>query len=104
MSLSDYVGPHEGGPDRDLLHHRRQRCRRRRHSPHLEVFGKLDIEVLLLSDRVDEWLVSHLTEFEGKPLESVTKGDLDLGPLADQEARSGSSSRKRASTRTCSRA
>ena len=58
-----------------------------RHSPHLEVFGKLDIEVLLLSDRVDEWLVSHLTEFEGKPLESVTKGDLDLGPLADQEAR-----------------
>jgi molecular chaperone HtpG len=58
-----------------------------RHSPHLEVFGKLGIEVLLLYDRVDEWLVSHLTEFEGKPLESVTKGDLNLGALADEEAR-----------------
>ena len=58
-----------------------------RHSPHLEVFGKLGIEVLLLSDRVDEWLVSHLTEFDGKPLQSVTKGDLDLGALADEEAR-----------------
>src|SRR6185436_591652 len=58
-----------------------------RHSPHLEVFGKLGIEVLLLYDRVDEWLVAHLPEFEGKPLESVTKGDLNLGPLADEEAR-----------------
>jgi molecular chaperone HtpG len=57
-----------------------------RHSPHLEVFATLDIEVLLLYDRVDEWLVSHLTEFEGKPLESVTKGDLNLGPLADRDA------------------
>jgi molecular chaperone HtpG len=58
-----------------------------RHSPHLEVFGKLGIEVLLLYDRVDEWLVSHLTQFDGKPLQSVTKGDLDLGALADEEAR-----------------
>ncbi len=56
-----------------------------RHSPHLEVFGKKGVEVLLLSDRVDEWLVSHLTEYKGKHLQSVTKGDLDLGALADQE-------------------
>jgi molecular chaperone HtpG len=54
-------------------------------SPHLEIFRKKGIEVLLLSDRIDEWLVTHLTEFEGKPLQSVTKGDLDLGALADAE-------------------
>ena len=54
-------------------------------SPHLEIFRKKGIEVLLLSDRIDEWLVTHLTEFEGKPLQSVTKGDLDLGALADDE-------------------
>jgi molecular chaperone HtpG len=58
-----------------------------KNSPHLEIFRKKDIEVLLLSDRVDEWLVSNLTEFEGKPLQSVAKGDLDLGKLADQETK-----------------
>ncbi|MEA3277901.1 MAG: molecular chaperone HtpG [Pseudomonadota bacterium] len=56
-----------------------------RHSPHLEVFGKKDVEVLLLSDRVDEWLVTNLTEYKGKHLQSVTKGELDLGDLADKE-------------------
>jgi molecular chaperone HtpG len=53
-------------------------------SPHLEIFRKKGIEVLLLSDRIDEWLVSHLTEFDDKPLQSVTRGDLDLGALADE--------------------
>jgi molecular chaperone HtpG len=56
-----------------------------RHSPHLEVFRKKGIEVLLLSDRVDEWLTSHLHEFDGKPLRSVAKGALDLGELEDAE-------------------
>ena len=56
-----------------------------RSSPHLEIFRKKGIEVLLLADRVDEWLVTHLTEFDGKPLQSVTKGDLDLGVFADNE-------------------
>jgi len=56
-----------------------------RHSPHLEVFRKKGLEVLLLSDRVDEWLVSGLTEYKDKHLQSVTKGDLDLGDLADKE-------------------
>ncbi|MEO5364083.1 MAG: molecular chaperone HtpG [Magnetococcus sp. DMHC-8] len=56
-----------------------------RKSPHLEIFRKKGIEVLLLSDRVDEWFVSHLHEFEGKSLQSVTKGDLDLGKLDDEE-------------------
>ncbi|MBS0498082.1 MAG: molecular chaperone HtpG [Proteobacteria bacterium] len=53
-------------------------------SPHLEVFRKKGIEVLLLSDRIDEWLVSNLTEFDGKPLQSVAKGGLDLGDLEDE--------------------
>ncbi|MBF0179107.1 MAG: molecular chaperone HtpG [Magnetococcales bacterium] len=56
-----------------------------RHHPHLEVFRKKGIEVLLLSDRVDEWLVTHLHEFDGKPLQSVAKGGLDLGELEDEE-------------------
>jgi len=56
-----------------------------RHSPHLEVFRKKELEVLLLSDRVDEWLVSGLTEYKDKHLQSVTKGDLDLGELANKE-------------------
>jgi molecular chaperone HtpG len=56
-----------------------------RHSPHLEVFRKKGVEVLLLSDRVDEWLVSHLHEYKGKHLQSVTKGHLDLGALADKD-------------------
>jgi molecular chaperone HtpG len=54
-----------------------------RNSPHLEVLKKKGIEVLLLTDRVDEWLVSHLTEYKGKPLQSVAKGKLDLGELED---------------------
>jgi molecular chaperone HtpG len=55
-----------------------------KNSPHLEVFRKKGIEVLLLSERVDEWLVSNLTEFEGKQLVSVARGDLDLGKLEDE--------------------
>ena len=56
-----------------------------RNSPHLEVFKKKAIEVLLLTDRVDEWLVSHFTDYRGKHLQSVAKGELDLGELEDKE-------------------
>jgi molecular chaperone HtpG len=56
-----------------------------KNSPHLEVFRKKGIEVLLLHDRVDEWMVSHLTEFDGKALVSVAKGELDLGKLRDED-------------------
>ena len=56
-----------------------------KNSPHLEVFRKKGIEVLLMADRVDEWLTNSLTEFDGKQLQSVAKGDLDLGELADEE-------------------
>ncbi|MGH8509370.1 MAG: molecular chaperone HtpG [Gammaproteobacteria bacterium] len=55
-----------------------------KNSPHLEVFRKKGLEVLLLSDPVDEWAVTHLTEYNGKPLKSVSKGALDLGTLEDQ--------------------
>ena len=57
-----------------------------KNSPHLELFNKKGIEVLLLSDRIDEWMLSYLTEFDGKPLQSITKADLDLGDLADKES------------------
>jgi molecular chaperone HtpG len=56
-----------------------------KNSPHLEIFKKKDIEVLLLSDRVDEWLVSSLYEYNGKKLQSIAKGDLDLGKLDNEE-------------------
>ena len=54
-------------------------------SPHLEVFRKKGVEVLLLTDRVDEWMISHLSEFKGKTFEDVTKGELDLGDEADKK-------------------
>jgi molecular chaperone HtpG len=56
-----------------------------KNSPHLEIFKQKGIEVLLLTDRVDEWVVSHLFEFEGKSLVSVAKGKLDLGKLDDEK-------------------
>ena len=60
-----------------------------RSSPHLEVFRKRGVEVLLLTDPVDEWLVGHLTEFDGKTLRSVSRGDLDLSSLGEDEAGEG---------------
>ena len=56
-----------------------------KNSPHLEVFKGKGLEVLLLSDRIDEWLVQHLTDFEGKPMQNIAKGDLDLGSFEDEE-------------------
>jgi len=56
-----------------------------KNSPHLEIFRKKGIEVLLLNDPIDEWLTSHLTEFDGKPLQSVTKGELNLGKLDEEK-------------------
>ena len=56
-----------------------------KNSPHLEVFRKKGVEVLLMADRVDEWVMQHFTEFEGKQLQSVAKGRLELGKLEDEE-------------------
>ena len=58
-----------------------------KHSPQLEIFRKKGIEVLLLVDRVDEWMLSHLYEFEGKTLQSVAKGAVDLGKLLTRTRR-----------------
>ncbi|GAA3529050.1 molecular chaperone HtpG [Zobellella aerophila] len=57
------------------------------HSPHLEIFRKKGIEVLLMWERVDEWLMNHFSEYQGKQLVSVTKGALDLGELDDEETK-----------------
>ena len=58
-----------------------------KNSPHLEIFRKLGVEVLLMHDRIDEWVVSSLTEFEGKPLQSIAKGGLDLSALGGEAAK-----------------
>ncbi|MNC20913.1 Chaperone protein HtpG [compost metagenome] len=58
-----------------------------KNSPHLEIFRKKGVEVLLMWERVDEWLMSHLTEFDGKQLVSVTRGELDLGELEDEASK-----------------
>jgi molecular chaperone HtpG len=83
-SLDGYIARMKEGQDK-IYYITAESPAAARHSPHLEVFRKKGIEVLLLSDRVDEWLVSHLGEYKGKTLQSVAKGDLDLGSLADQE-------------------
>ena len=84
VSLADYVARMKEGQDK-IYYITADSFAAAKHSPHLEVFRKKGIEVLLLHERVDEWMISGLTEFDGKPLQSVTKGDLDLGELEDEE-------------------
>ena len=83
VALADYVGRMKEGQDK-IYYVTADSFLAAKNSPHLEVFRKKGIEVLLLSERVDEWLASHLTEFEGKQFVSVAKGDLDLGKLEDE--------------------
>jgi molecular chaperone HtpG len=80
VALADYVARMKEGQDR-IWYVTADSFLAAKSSPHLEVFRKKGIEVLLLSDRVDEWVVAHLGEFEGKALASVARGDLDLGKL-----------------------
>ena len=84
VSLADYVSRMK--PEQTKIYYvTAETFLAAQHSPHLEFFRKKGVEVLLLSERVDEWLVSNLHEFEGKPLASVARGELDLGGLADEE-------------------
>jgi molecular chaperone HtpG len=83
VSLADYVKRMKDGQEK-IYFVTAETFNAAKNSPHLEIFRKKGIEVLLLSDRVDEWVVGHLTEFEGKPLQSVAKGGLDLGKLEDE--------------------
>nr|MBL8456552.1 molecular chaperone HtpG [Zoogloeaceae bacterium] len=83
VSLKDYIGRMKEGQDK-IYFVTAETFNAARNSPHLEIFRKKGIEVLLLSDRVDEWVSGNLTEFDGKQLASVAKGGLDLGALEDE--------------------
>jgi len=83
VSLVDYVGRMKEGQDK-IYYVTGDSYIAAKNSPHLEIFRKKGVEVLLLSDRVDEWMLSFLPEFDGKSLVSVAKGGLDLGALADE--------------------
>lgn len=83
VSLADYIGRMK--EEQEAIYYiTADSFAAAQHSPHLEIFRKKGIEVLLMSDKVDEWLLSSLTEFEGKKLQSIAKGDLDLGKLEDE--------------------
>ena len=83
VSLADYVSRMKEGQEK-IYYVTAETFTAAKNSPHLEIFRKKGIEVLLLSDRVDEWVTGHLTEFDGKQLQSVAKGGLDLGKLEDE--------------------
>ena len=84
VSLADYVGRMKEGQD-SIYYITAESYLAAANSPQLEIFRKKGLEVLLMSDRVDEWMLSFLNEFEGKKLVSVAKGGLDLDKLADEE-------------------
>lgn len=84
QSLDDYVARMKEGQEK-IYYIAAENFNTAKSSPHLEVFRKKGIEVLLLTDRVDEWLMSHLAEFDGKSLQDVGKGELDLGKLDSEE-------------------
>ncbi len=84
VSLNDYIGRMKEGQEK-IYYVTADSLKAARSSPHLEVFQKKGIEVILLFERVDEWLAANLTEFEGKSLQSIAKGNLDLGNLENKE-------------------
>ena len=84
VSLAAYVGRMKEGQEA-IFYITADTLAAAKNSPQLEIFRKKGIEVLLLSDRVDEWMLSHLYEFDGKPLQSIAKGAVDLGKLQDEE-------------------
>ncbi|MGB4246126.1 MAG: molecular chaperone HtpG [Pseudohongiellaceae bacterium] len=83
QSLTDYVARMK--PDQEKIYYViAESANAARNSPHLEIFRKKGIEVLLLSDRIDEWLMSHLHDFDGKQFQDIARGSLDLGKLEDE--------------------
>lgn len=82
VSLDDYISRMKEG-QKAIYYVTAENYPTAKNSPHLEIFRKKEIEVLLLTDPIDEWLVGHLTEYGEKPLTSVNKGELDLGDLAE---------------------
>lgn len=84
VSLDEYIARMKEGQDK-IYYITADTFAAVKNSPHLEIFRKKGVEVLLLAERIDEWLVGSLTEFDGKPLQSVAKGELDLGELDDAD-------------------
>ena len=84
ISLDDYISRMKDDQE-EIYYITAESFASAKNSPHLEIFRKKEIEVLLLSDRVDEWLVNGLQEFDGKKLKSIAKGDLDLGKFDSDE-------------------
>ena len=95
VSLADYIARMPEGQDK-IYYITADSFAAANHSPHLEIFRKKGIEVLLMWERVDEWLMSHLNEFDGKQFESVTKGELDLGDLDDEATKKAQEEAKEA--------
>ena len=86
VSLADYIGRMKEGQDK-IYYVTADSLQAAKSSPHLEIFRKKGIEVLLMGERIDEWLMQHLTEFDEKSFQSIAKGDLDLGDLEDEDAK-----------------
>ncbi|HHJ80823.1 MAG TPA: molecular chaperone HtpG, partial [Candidatus Tenderia electrophaga] len=84
VSLDDYIGRMKEGQDK-IYYITADSFAAASNSPHLEVFRKKDIEVLLMGDRVDEWMMSFMQDYDGKSFQSIAKGDLDLGELEDEQ-------------------
>ncbi|MEY4495079.1 MAG: Chaperone protein htpG [Pseudomonadota bacterium] len=84
VSLAEYISRIKEGQDK-IYYVTGDTFNAAKNSPHLEIFRKKGVEVLLLSDRVDEWMLSFFTEFDGKHMTSVAKGGLDLGSLSDEK-------------------
>ncbi|EKE82842.1 molecular chaperone HtpG [Idiomarina xiamenensis] len=84
VSLDDYIGRMQDGQDK-IYYIVADSYEAAKNNPALEIFRKKGVEVLLMFDRIDEWLMSHLDEYSDKPLQSVTRGDLDLGELDDEQ-------------------
>ena len=83
VTLADYVGRMKSGQSA-IYYITAESLAAAQHSPHLEIFRKKGIEVLLLHERIDEWLTAHLNEYDGKPLQSIAKGELDLSGIGDE--------------------
>lgn len=86
VSLEDYIGRMKEG-QKKIYYITADSYQTAKSSPHLEIFRKKGIEVLLMSDRIDEWLMQHLSEFKEQSFESITRGALDLGELEDEESK-----------------
>ena len=86
VSLADYISRMKEGQEK-IYFVTADSYQAAKNSPHLEIFKKKGIEVLLMGERIDEWLMQHLNEFDGKQLHSIARGDLDLGDLDDEETK-----------------